>query len=66
MSTVGGRYHEDPNRDGPMSTPWYVWVVLVAVTIFGLWLAVSSDGPMDPDSPLPTAPSVIMPVNSWS
>lgn len=64
------RYSEDPNTDGPLNTPWYVWVVLAAIMAFGLWLAATSDdqrGPDDEPAPsIPTRPSVIMPLGSWS
>jgi hypothetical protein len=68
MASVGRG--DDPNTDGPLNTPWYVWLVLAAITAFAFYIAFSGDGqrpgPLDPDDPIPTRPSVIMPVNSWS
>ena len=57
---------EDPNTDGPLSTPWYVWLALAGVTLFGLYLAFGTGDRPAPSEPTPPRPSVIMPVNSWS
>jgi hypothetical protein len=68
---MSGPRSEDPNTDGPLNTPWYVWLALLGVVVFALWHAASSDdqrGPLDEPTPsIPTRPSVIMPApSSWS
>lgn len=59
-----------PNNDGPGGIPWLVWIALaflvVAVVVYAATRSGELPGPLDPDTPAPTAPAVIMPVNSWS
>lgn len=57
---MGGRYNDDPNFDGPLHTPWPVWIGIAAVLAFALWVAFT--GPNNPDDdPLPPPPAVCTP-----
>lgn len=51
------RYSDDPNFDGPLHTPWPVWIGIAAVGLFALWVAFT--GPQDVDDHAPdVTPSV--------